>query len=153
MTQSGISGLLNENNVILVTEPVGKEALISKLAALACQGMPEADAKEILERVLAREAGISTTLDTGLSIPHARVDEIADFKAALAVAPGEVKDLAGGGMDIKVMFLFLSPSNPKFFQKHLQILAELSETFKEEFMAKITAAKTAGEILELIKNK
>jgi len=152
MTQSGISGLLNKDNTLLVTEPVSKEDLISKLAALACKGLPETEGKEILQKVLAREAGISTTLDTGLSIPHARVDEITDFKAAMAVLPREIQDPAGD-IGIKVMFLFLSPANPKFFQKHLQVLAELSETFKESFMAKITAAAGVEEILAIINNK
>lgn len=150
MTQSGISGLLNSNNTLLVTDSIKKEDLIARLAELACAGLSETDAKDVLAHVLRREAGISTTLDTGLAIPHARVDEISDFRAALAVLPNGIKD---GGMEIKVMFLFLSPAEPKFFQKHLQLLAELSETFKESFTAALTRAKSTDEILNLINNK
>ncbi len=153
MTQSGISGLLNDTNTLLITEPISKEALISKLTALACKGLSEADCTDILEKVLSREAGISTTLDTGLSIPHARVEEIADFRAALAVLRTPIENPENTEMGIRVMFLFLSPSNPKFFQKHLQILAELSETFKSSFMAEIALAKNVEEVLSLIKNK
>ncbi|ACC98655.1 PTS IIA-family protein [Elusimicrobium minutum Pei191] len=147
-----ISSLLDADSVLLVKDPnTSKELLITQLSALACKDLSAEDAKDILERVLKREQGITTTLDTGLSIPHCRVDELDSFKAALAVIPQGIKDPLTDNITIKVMFLFLSPSNPAFFQKHLQMLAELSEKFKDSFISKLTQAAAPQEIIKIIK--
>ncbi|MGB2579731.1 PTS system nitrogen regulatory IIA component [Elusimicrobium simillimum] len=149
--QTSISSLLDQTNVVLVKEQnVQKGELIKQLVSIACKGLNEMDTAEILDRVLKREEGIPTTLDTGLSIPHSRVDEITTFRAALAVVPAGIKDPAAGNAVIKVMFLFLSPSNPEFFQKHLQILAELSERFKDSFVSALTNAGSIEEVLKII---
>ncbi|WP_424244190.1 mannitol/fructose-specific phosphotransferase system IIA component (Ntr-type) [Elusimicrobium posterum] len=148
---NSISGLLEVKNIVLVTEPKAQKGeLIKKLVSLACDDLSEIDKNEILERVLKREDGISTTLDTGLSLPHCRADEVKESKAALAVIPAGIKDPVAGNTDIKVMFLFVSPSNPAFFQKHLQILAAVSEKFKESFIQKLLKAKNTQEIKKLI---
>lgn len=151
MNNSIILGHLDTDNTIIVTPPAEKKDLVIKLTKLACKGLSEADIKDITDKVLERESGISTTLDTGLSIPHCRVDEIDGFRAALALIPGGLKDPGNPDLVIKAMFLFLSPSKPAFFQQHLQVLVELSETFQENFINKLLSAKTPGEVLLLLK--
>ena len=44
------------------------------------------------------------------------------------------------------MFLFLSPAKPAFFQKHLQILSTLAETFKPEFIQELVSLQDAGAV-------
>jgi PTS system nitrogen regulatory IIA component len=153
-TQSDVSigSLLNKDNTFIFPNPGSKTEIIKTLVQTACKDLSDIDIEDVRGQVLRRESGISTTLDTGLSIPHCRVAEIESFRAACAVFPGGLKDPENPDLEIKVMFLFLSPSNPAFFQKHLEILAELSEKFKDSFINKLTACKTAEEALAVIKS-
>lgn len=79
-----------------------------------CRDYPQLDPADVASQVLKREEGISTTLDTGLSIPHARLEELGDFTAALAVLPEPLRDQTNSDLSIRVMFLFLSPAKPAF---------------------------------------
>ena len=147
-----VSNLLNEKNTLLIDNPVMVKAeLIKQLVNLACAGMPNVDPADVLDRVLKREESITTTLDTGLSIPHCRVDGVTEARAAMAVVKPGIKDPMADNLDIRVMFLFISPSSPSFFQAHLQILAQLSEKFKDAFINRLTQATTAAEVLKIIK--
>ncbi len=141
-----LGSLLSPAKILVEKESVTKTALIKKLIDAVCQGEPKLDGADILAQVLKREEGISTTLDTGLSIPHARLEEITDFKAALAVLPSPVQDPVNPNLSIKAMFLFLSPAKPVFFQKHLQILSSLAETFKPEFIDELIALGEPAQI-------
>lgn len=142
-----LGSLLSVSKILVEEGSVTKTALIKKLIDAVCQGEPKLDGADILAQVLKREEGISTTLDTGLSIPHARLEEITDFKAALAVLPVPVEDPVNPNLSIKAMFLFLSPAKPVFFQKHLQILSSLAETFKPEFIDELIALGNPAQIL------
>ena len=152
-SRSKISSLLSSDRIFLVAGKPAKAEVIGRLTQAVCRGEQQLDASEVLAQVLKREEGISTTLDTGLSIPHARLEELENFKAALAVLPQGIEDSSGPHLEIKAMFLFLSPARQAFFQQHLQILASLAEVFKPDFIAELAAcsdaqavaAKIAGE--------
>lgn len=142
-----LGSLLSPAEVLVERGPITKTALIEKLIAAVYKANPKLDAADILAQVLKREEGISTTLDTGLSIPHARLEEITDFKAALAILPSAAADPVNPNLSIKAMFLFLSPAKPIFFQRHLQILSSLAETFKPEFIDELIALGDPAKIL------
>lgn len=141
---SSISGLLPPQRIFIVRGKPSKADVIKRLTQAVCQGEAALDEAEVLTQVLKREEGISTTLDTGLSIPHARLEELEGFKAALAVLPSGIDDPAAR-LEIKAMFLFLSPAKQTFFQKHLQILASLAEIFKPDFISALAACQTPEE--------
>lgn len=142
-----LSALLSPAQIYIVPPGQTKQAVIRRLVELICHAEPALGPEEVLREVLRREEGISTTLDTGLSIPHARLEEIADFKAALAVFPTPLPDPVNPHHTIKAMFLFLSPSKPEFFQRHLQILAALAQTFKPEFMDELAQLQMPQDVL------
>lgn len=142
-----LTTLLSPAQICIVPSGQTKQAVIRRLVELICHAEPALGAEDVLREVLRREEGISTTLDTGLSIPHARLEEIADFKAALAVFPAPVPEPHNPHHAIKAMFLFLSPSKPEFFQRHLQILAALAQTFKPEFMDELAQLQTPQDVL------
>lgn len=148
-----LSSLIGADNIIIAPGDATKNGLIGLLVERVCASTPQLDAADILAQVLKREEGISTTLDTGLSIPHARLEEIDDFKAALAVIPGGITDPAHTDLSIKIMFLFLSPAKQTFFQKHLQVLATLAETFKADFIEDISGLPSAEDIAAAISSK
>lgn len=145
-----ISSLLKPKRVVIVKDNIGKELLIERLVSLISRGHPKLEKDFILEKIIQREQGISTTLDTGLSIPHARIDEITDFVVALALIPEGLSETSGQSATIKAMFLFLSPADAAFFQKHLKLLSALSSTFQPEFIDKLSHLKTPAQIIKEI---
>ena len=140
-----ISSLLSPERIFCVAGKPSKAQVIERLTQAVCRAEQNLDATEVLAQVLKREEGISTTLDTGLSIPHARLEELDGFKAALAVLPQGIEDPSGPHLEIKAMFLFLSPARQAFFQQHLQILAALAEVFKPDFIEELTHCQTAQQ--------
>lgn len=137
-----VGTLVSPSKIIIIKGPTDKDAAMQSLVGLLCASNPELKPAEIAERVRAREQGISTTLDTGLSIPHCRIEGINNFMVAMAIIPEGIEDKASAGLKIRVMFLFLSPSNPQFFQKHLQLLSSLSALFQPAFIDTLVACQT-----------
>lgn len=147
-TKMNLGSLISAQNVLVAPEGLNKEGLIETLVRMACRKNPRLNPPEVTAQVLEREKGISTTLDTGLAIPHARVEELDDFAAALAVLPAPVVDERHNNLPIRVMFLFLSPAKPAFFQKHLQVLAALAETFRPDFIQELLTLKDPQAVAE-----
>ncbi len=138
--------LIRPERVLVAETYPNKKELIEALVKSVCLDYPQLDPADVASQVLKREEGISTTLDTGLSIPHARLEELTDFAAAMAVLHQPLQDVSGGDLPIRVMFLFLSPAKPIFFQKHLQLLSALAEKFKPEFIEELVSLSSAEEI-------
>ncbi len=145
-----VKSLLSPERVLIINKHMEKSELIEKLVHKITDDIPSLSAEFLLEKIAQREQGISTTLDTGLSIPHARVDGIDNFIVALAVVPEGIIDPASPGAMIKAVFLFLSPSDASFFQKHLQLLSFLSARFQPDFIERLAALKTPAQIVHAV---
>ena len=122
---------LSSQHITLIKNPTTKQEAVKSLVENVCTGT-NLNKEEVFKAIIKREQGISTTLDTGLSIPHARLEGLDSFKAAVAVIPNGLKD--DFGLQIKVVFLFLSPSGEQFFPEHLKLLAKLAEKFTPAFI-------------------
>jgi PTS system nitrogen regulatory IIA component len=141
-----LAALITPDRIIIAGPGATKDALIGRLSELIAVKTPGIKPQALLEKILRREAGISTTLDTGLSIPHARLDNIKDFIGALCVVPGGLTDPVHQGVQIRAICLFVSPNDSAFFQKHLQLLAALSSTFQPAFIDKLSAMTDTADI-------
>lgn len=145
-----IQNLLKVERVLIVNKHTEKNELIEKLVRKITDDYPSLSPEFLLDKILQREQGISTTMDTGLSIPHARVDGIDNFIVAMAVVPEGIIDPASPGAPIKAVFLFLSPADATFFQKHLQLLSILSAKFQPEFIERLVLLKTAAQVMHAV---
>ena len=134
---------LNSQQIFLIDNPTTKQDLVQYLVSNICKSTA-LNQEEVFKAIIKREQGISTTLESGLSIPHARLEGLTSFRAVLAVIPQGVQD--NYGKNIKVMFLFLSPSGEQYFPEHLKLLAKLAETFTPAFIEELCSLKTVEEI-------
>ncbi|MBI5208965.1 MAG: PTS sugar transporter subunit IIA [Elusimicrobia bacterium] len=146
-----VSSLLSEDNVSIAASAADKNAVLETVVKGLCQRKGLGAPQPFLDKVLEREKGISTTLDTGLSLPHARMDGLADIVASVTVIPGGLADPGQPDLTIRVMFLFFSPNKPEFFQMHLQLLHRVSVLLKGALLDQVTKASTPAEVLELIR--
>ena len=132
---------LMSNRVFISPPDLPKEQIFGKLIKLICQAEPRLDFAEIVKKILAREAELSTTLDCGLSLPHVRLDGIDRAWAAVGVLPQALRDRNGYYM--KAVFLFITPLRSEFFQTHLHILSSAVELFSPAFMEKLSHCRDA----------
>ena len=136
---------INAQQISLIKTPTTKQKVVKCLVQNICTGT-SLNQEEVYKAILKREQGISTTLDTGLSIPHARLEGLDSFKAVIAVLPQGIKD--DFGLQIRVVFLFLSPSGEQYFPEHLKLLAKLAETFTTTFIDEICKLDNTQAIAE-----
>lgn len=134
---------IKPQQIYLINNPTTKQELVKYLVTNICVGTA-LNQEEVFKAIIKREKGISTTLESGLSIPHARIEGLTSFRAVIAVIPQGIQD--DYGKNIKVMFLFLSPSGEQYFPEHLKLLAKLAETFTPAFIDELCTLKTAEEI-------
>ena len=91
---------LNPQQICLINNPTTKQELVQNLVTNICNGTA-LNKEEVYKAIIKREQGISTTLESGLSIPHARLEGLNSFKAVLAVIPQGVQDDYGKNIKVK----------------------------------------------------
>ncbi len=90
-------------------------------------------------------------LPSGLYMPHLKLAEIDRIMAILVLTKQGVFDTLSGNK-FYVTFFFLSPLNPAFFQKHLNLLSYISSTFNEENIKAMRNIQTSSELYSFIKS-
>lgn len=148
-----VGELLSEETILIASSDLDKDALLKALVAKACARHSLGDIAPFVAKVLEREQGISTTLDTGLALPHARMDGVPGFVAALAVVPQGIKDPKQPELLIRVMFLFFSPSKQESFATHLQLLRGVATLFEPGLISEISRQSEPAKILALIRSR
>jgi PTS system nitrogen regulatory IIA component len=146
-----VSSILVESTILFPAESQDKTAVLQALAAAVCGRAGIADSAPFLSKVQERELGISTTLDTGLSLPHARMDGLSSILAGMAVLKKPILDPKQSDLPIRVMFLFFSPNKQDAFPMHLQLLRGVSSLFQPSLIDQLTASSGPAAALELIK--
>lgn len=101
-----------------------KRGVILELLDLLEADEPLAQRRDVEKAVFAREEIISTGMQHGIAIPHARCSGTDRFRIAIGLAPDGIDFQALDGEPSRIFFLIISPEhNPG---PHLQILAEIS---------------------------
>jgi PTS system nitrogen regulatory IIA component len=146
-----VSSLLSADTIIFPADGLDKAAVLQALAAAVCAKSGIDDSGPFLAKVQERETGISTTLDTGLSLPHARMDGITSILAGMAILKKPIPDPKQTDLSIRVMFLFFSPNKQEAFALHLQLLRGVSSLFQPALIDQLVAASGSAAALELVK--
>lgn len=148
-----VCDLLREETIVVDPAVPHKAALLDLLVERVCKAHSLPDAAALGAKVREREQGISTTLDTGLSLPHARVDNLAQLCAGLAVLPKGLVDPQQPSLSIRATFLFFSPNKPDAFPLHLQVLRSVSTLFQPSVLDELVRARTPADALKLLRSR
>lgn len=146
-----IGPLLSEDVVLFPAAAQDKASILESLTAAVCRKAGLAGPARFLAKVEEREQGISTTLDTGLSLPHARMDGIDGILAGMAILKTPIPDPKQAELPIRVVFLFFSPDKQESFPVHLQLLRGVSSLFQPSLIDRLTAAAGPAEALALVR--
>jgi fructose-specific phosphotransferase system IIA component len=125
-----LSELLNPSAISLRLEAQSKREVLVELVALleAAHGLDSHG--EILERVVRREAMMTTGIGHGVAIPHGKARSLDRMVAACAVSREGLDFESEDGKPAHLFVLFVSPENAT--TQHVRTLANLSRLLKEE---------------------
>jgi len=126
-----------------------KFQVIEELLDLLGADQQLADRDIALQDVLAREGYLSTGLENGLAIPHAKTDGVSKLEIAFGVKHGGVDFESLDGKPATLIFLVLSPRDTS--GPHIQTLAIISRNLKERSIREaLENAKSPQEIYDII---
>ncbi len=105
-----------------------------------------------LEDVLARESYLSTGLENGLAIPHAKTDGVSELIASFGIKKEGIDFESLDGKPAKLIFLVLSPRDTS--GPHIQALAIIARTLKDrQIRERILKAESPEEVADLIQKE
>lgn len=125
-----LSELLNPQAIHLRMTARGKREAIAELVQVLESGHGIASQGEILDRVIRREAMMSTGIGNGIAIPHGKARAVDRLVAACGVAPAGVEFESVDGEPATLFVMLVAPETGGAL--HVKVLANISRLLKEE---------------------
>jgi fructose-specific phosphotransferase system IIA component len=140
-----IGRVLQTSCIILEMKAENKHDAISELVDLVDKKCHIADKNSALQAVLDREKTMSTGMQYGLAIPHARVDEVKSITVAIGIKKSGIDFQALDNQPSRVFVLILSPVLEQ--SPHIQVLAAIvSSLNKQEKVDRLLACRNKREV-------
>ncbi|MGM0432582.1 MAG: PTS sugar transporter subunit IIA [Spirochaetota bacterium] len=141
-----LKNVLNQGVVVLSLQGESKQEVIEELLDLLMKTGKVNDRKQALSDLLAREEKMSTGIQHGVAIPHAKTPAVQDLVACIGIKPEGVDFEALDGEPSKIFIMTLSPVDRT--GPHVQFLAEISRVIKtQQAREELLEAKSAREVL------
>jgi len=142
---------LTQGSIIPNLTGSAKREIVEKLVGiLHSQGTIE-DRDGAIAAVMEREALMSTGMQNGVALPHARTDVVNKITVAVGLSQDGIDYKSIDGKPSKIFVLILSPMSTE--SPHIQFLASISALLNsEEARAKLLACSTQEEIYNFFKN-
>lgn len=125
-----LSELLNAQSVTTRLKATTKREAIAEMVELLEAGHGMSSQGEILDRVLRREAMMSTGIGNGIAIPHGKARMADRLVAACGVAPEGIEFESVDGEPATLFVLLVAPESGGAL--HVKVLANISRLLKEE---------------------
>jgi len=144
----------------MIVEKVIKTPLVSKDKPDVLRELVQIlkDAGEIddfdtaLKAVQEREDKLSTGLEKGIAVPHAKTDSVSSLKLAIGIAPEGIDFDAMDRESSKLFFLLLAP--PGQAGPHVEALSEIAKLANStSFCKALIRAENAQEVVDLMKGE
>jgi len=136
---------------VITTDLPGKDKneVISSLMQLMCRSGKVKNPVLALDDVLAHEKIMSTGMENGIAIPHAKTDAVDELVACVGISPRKI-DFES--LDRKPARIFIMTLSPKAdVGPHIRFLAEISRLLRDKSVCKkLLNAKSAQEILDTL---
>ena len=127
------------------------EEILSEMVELLCTAgkLDAAHKDNALKALLRREKMMSTGLQNGVAIPHAKTNGVDDLVGAMGIKKDSINF---GALDGKPSCIFIMTLSPKTGPApHVPFLAEVAKILQDERTCKqIAAAHNAHEIIDIM---
>jgi mannitol/fructose-specific phosphotransferase system IIA component (Ntr-type) len=146
----GIQDILQKNAIITNIEAGDKNELITRMAHHLVSLYDLKDQSIIVQKILVREADMSTGIGFGIAIPHARIEGI---DRVYMVAARSVQGIEFNAIDeqpVHLIFMMLSPANAS--TQYTQTLSVLSRIMSyEEIRNSLRETSDPESFMEIIR--
>ena len=105
-----------------------KFQIIEELIELLDKAEMIKDSQIALDDVIEREQYLSTGLENGIAIPHAKTDTVDELRLAFGLTKNGIDFDSLDGLPVNLVFLVLSPKDTS--GPHIQLLAKISRNLK-----------------------
>lgn len=136
---------------LITTELAGrnKHEVIEALMGIVARSGKVLDRDAALKDVLEHEASMSTGMENGIAIPHAKTDAVEELVACVGVSKRKIDFECLDGKPSQIFIMTLSPRDGN--GPHVQFLAEISRLLRDGRIRKrILKAKSNEELLEIL---
>jgi mannitol/fructose-specific phosphotransferase system IIA component (Ntr-type) len=147
-----LSSILGPENIVFLQGPPSREEAIRQLVDRIIPAVAGVVSPDALRARLSEVEKLNRVLESGFYIPHAKFPELAGFHAVLGLYKDGFHDTASG-LTVKAVLLLLSPHKPAYFQKHLNVLSLLSQTFQPELIEKMSVLDDAAAVCAFFSKK
>ncbi|OGF17983.1 MAG: hypothetical protein A2W00_02350 [Candidatus Eisenbacteria bacterium RBG_16_71_46] len=146
-----LSEMLKTNAINLRLKSRTKRDTLVEMVELLETGHGFNSQGEILDRVMRREAMMTTGIGNGVAIPHGKARSVDRMAAACGVAPEGIDFESEDGQPTYLFVLFVSPENAATL--HVRVLANISRLLKEETVRKaLREAKSPEAFLTVLQS-
>jgi PTS system nitrogen regulatory IIA component len=123
-----------------------KEGIIGELLDILIANKKISDREAVLAAVMERERKMSTGIQHGVAIPHAKTKAVKELVACIGLKPEGVDFDALDGEPSRIFIMTLSPIDR--VGPHVQFLAEISMVIQtDKARQQLLQAKTPQEVL------
>jgi PTS system nitrogen regulatory IIA component len=141
--------VLDSKTISLDLAGTTKQAIIEELLDLLVRAGKLANREEALKAVLEREGKMSTAIQNGVAIPHAKTDAVNELVTAVGMKPKGVDFQSLDGKPSQIFILTLSPQSK--LGPHIQFLSAISQSLDEPAVRRaLLRARTPQEIVDLL---
>lgn len=146
-----IGSLLSESLIDDNLSGSHKYEVIEKLLELLVKNNNIRDKQTCLNDLIEREQLLSTGLENGLAVPHAKSSAAENLVVSFGLCREGLDFGTLDGKPAHFIFLVVSPLNTS--GPHIKMLAQITRNFRElEIGEKLLAAKNKKEILSIIQD-
>lgn len=146
-----LSDLLVEETITISLAHQDKRGIIEVLLDLAMKTGRIQDREVALKAVLDREELMSTGLERGVAVPHAKTKAAEDLVMALGISKEGIDFDSADGNPSHLFFFLLAPETAA--GPNVKVLAQIARlTSDDDFCQSLKSAASPGEVLDVIKD-
>ncbi|MFO7889238.1 MAG: PTS sugar transporter subunit IIA [bacterium] len=144
-----LTQLLTEEAIEVSLKQTKKKSVIEELLVLAIKGGNINNRMKAFDDIMKREEMMSTGLEHGIAVPHAKTKAADDLTLSLGISKEGIDFDAADGKPSHLFFLLLAPEDAA--GPNVKILAEIARLTKDKnFCKSLINASSPKEVLELI---
>ncbi len=144
-----LAELLDESTITLDLKGRSKYEVIAELLDLLVTSGKVGDRERALQDLIEREEYLSTGLERGLAVPHAKTPAVDHLVLAFGLSREGVDFESNDGKPAHFIFLLLSPVDTS--GPHIKALAQITRNFSNPRMgARLLEARSKQEVLDIL---
>lgn len=147
-----VLSLIDKDCIILDLKGNNKNEVLAELVGLLKEKQKIDDFELILQDVLQRESVMTTGMQHGIALPHAKSDGLKEIVVAIGIKKEGIDFDSADSKKSKIIILIISPRKKP--GPHIQFLAAIGSLLQDESICeKVINAKTEIEVIRILQKR